>query len=136
MTSFTVLVVDDYEPFRRLTCSVLEEMPGIQILGEASDGLEAIQKAEELRPDLILLDIGMPRLNGIQAARSIRESVPQSKIVFLSQETSPDVIEEAFRLGAFAYVAKVNAGTDLLKAVEAVRQGSSESLKQFVKVSR
>jgi DNA-binding NarL/FixJ family response regulator len=135
MTSFTVLVVDDYEPFRRLTCSVLEEMPGIQILGEASDGLEAIQKAEELRPDLILLDIGMPGLNGIQAARSIREAVPQSKIVFLSQETSPDVIEEAFRLGAFAYVAKVNAGTDLLKAVEAVRQGS-ESLKQFVKVSR
>ena len=135
MTSFTVLVVDDYEPFRRLTCSVLEEMPGIQILGEACDGLEAVQKAEELRPDLILLDIGMPGLNGIQAARSIREAVPQSKIVFLSQETSPDVIEEAFRLGAFAYVAKVNAGTDLLKAVEAVRQGS-ESLKQFVKVSR
>ena len=133
MTSFTVLVVDDYEPFRRLTCSVLEEMPGILILDEACDGLEAVQKAQELRPDLILLDIGMPRLNGIQAARTIRETVPHSKIVFLSQETSSDVVEEAFRLGAFAYVPKVSAGTELTKAVEAAR---SQSSKQFVKVSR
>jgi DNA-binding NarL/FixJ family response regulator len=131
MTFLTVLIVDDYEPFRRMTRLVLEEMQDVQIIGEACDGLEAIQKAEELHPDLILLDIGMPKLNGIKAARSLLTTVPHSKIVFLSQETSTDIVEEALRLGAFAYVAKVDAARDLPKAVEAVRQG--KPLKEFAK---
>jgi DNA-binding NarL/FixJ family response regulator len=123
MGSLTVLLVDDYEPFRRLICSMLEEKPDLEIIGQASDGLEAVQKAEELRPDLILLDIGLPKLSGIQAARKIFATVPDSKIVFLSQETSADVVEEAWRLGASGYVAKIHAGTDLIKAIEAVREG-------------
>src|SRR5689334_13379782 len=121
MTSVTVLLVDDYEPFRRLIALLLEEMPGIGVIGEASDGLEAIQKAKELQPDLILLDIGLPKVSGLRAAKDILESVPNSKIVFLTQETSEDVVAEALRLGAFGYVAKVNAGIELEKVVQAVR---------------
>lgn len=87
-----VLVVDDYEPFRRFVCSTLGERPELHIVGEASDGLDAIQKAEGLRPDLILLDIGLPTLNGIEAARHIRQLVKEAKIVFVSQESSADVV--------------------------------------------
>ncbi|MGC1450704.1 MAG: response regulator transcription factor [Candidatus Sulfotelmatobacter sp.] len=98
--SVRVLVVDDYEPFRRFVCSTLEQRPDLQIIGEVSDGLEAVQKAEELQPDLIVLDIGLPTLNGIEAARRIRKLSPESRIVVLSQEFSADVVQEALRLGA------------------------------------
>lgn len=120
-----VLVVDDYEPFRRFVFSMLGERPGLQIIGEASDGLEAVQKAEELRPDLILLDIGLPILNGIDAARQIRRLVQESKIVFVSQESSADVVQEAFRVGALGYVVKADAGSELLTAVSAVLRGET-----------
>ena len=122
-----VLVVDDHEPFRRFVFSILGEMPELQIIGEASDGLEAIQKAEDLRPDLILLDVGMPILNGIEAARRIRPLVQESKIVFVSQESSDDVLQEAFRLGAWGYVVKTDAGSELLAAVNAVLRGEKFS---------
>jgi CheY-like chemotaxis protein len=88
-----------------------------------SDGLAAVQKAEELKPDLILLDIGLPTLNGIEAARQIRKLVPKAKILFLSQESSDDVVQEVLNLGARGYVAKTRAGSDLLAAVEAVLEG-------------
>jgi DNA-binding NarL/FixJ family response regulator len=120
-----VLVVDDYEPFRRFVFSMLEERPDLQIIGEASDGLEAVQKAEELRPDLILLDVGLPTLNGIEAARQIRPLVQESKIVFVSQESSPDVVQEAFRVGALGYVLKTDAGSELLTAVSAALRGET-----------
>lgn len=123
MTTLTILLVDDYEPFRRLICSMLEEMAGVKVIGQASDGLAAIESAEELRPDLILLDIGLPKLNGMQAARIILKANPDSKVIFLSQETSADMADEALRLGAWGYVVKVNAGTDLPKAIELVGQG-------------
>ena len=122
-----VLVVEDYEPFRRFVCSTLGKRPELQIVCEVSDGLEAVQKAEELKPDLILLDIGLPTLNGIDAARQIRKLAPESKIIFLSQESSADVLQEALSLGARGYVVKARAGSDLLPAVEAVILG-----KQFV----
>ena len=125
MSSLRVLVVDDYEPFRRFVCSMLGERPELQIGGEVSDGLEAVQKAEELRPDLILLDIGMPTLNGIEAARRIRKLSPESKILFVSQESSADIVQEAFRLGALGYVAKTDAGSELLTAVNAVLRGET-----------
>lgn len=118
-----VLVVEDYGPFRRFVRSTLAERPALQIVGEVADGLEAVLKAEELQPDLILLDIGLPSLNGMEAARRIAKLAPESKIVFLSQESSPEVIEEALKLGAWGYVVKVKAGTDLLPAVDAVFQG-------------
>ena len=119
-SSVRVLVVEDYEPFRRFICSTLRKKPELQIVGEISDGLEAVHKAEELQPDLIVLDIGLPTLNGIEAARRIRKLSPQSKIVFISQESSADVVQEALALGALGYVVKAHAGSELLAAVEAV----------------
>jgi CheY-like chemotaxis protein len=80
-SSVRVLVIEDYEPFRRLICSTLRRRPELQIVGETADGLEAVQKAEELQPDLVVLDIGLPSLNGIEAARRIRKLSPESKIL-------------------------------------------------------
>ena len=116
-------MVDDYEPFRQFICSTLRKRPELQIVGEVSDGLEAVYKAQELQPDLIVLDIGLPSLNGIEAGRRIRIVSPRSKILFLSQESSADVVKEALSLGARGYLAKAHAGSELLAAVEAVCQG-------------
>jgi DNA-binding NarL/FixJ family response regulator len=127
MSSVCVLVVEDFVAFRQVISSILSKRRDLRIVGEVSDGLEAVQKAEELRPDLILLDIGLPRLNGIEAARQIRKRAPESKILFLSQESSADVVEEALSLGALGYVVKAHVGSDLLVAVDAVSLG-----KQFV----
>jgi two-component system nitrate/nitrite response regulator NarL len=122
-----VLVVEDYEPMRKTVRATLQKRHDLQIVGEASDGLEAVQQAVELKPDLILMDIGLPSQNGIEAAREIRELVPKAKILFLSQETSPEVIQEALSVSASGYVVKVNAGVELIPALEAVISG-----KQFV----
>jgi len=93
------------------------------VVGEASDGLEAVHQSEELQPDLIVLDIGLPILNGIEAARRIRKLAPKSKILFLSQESSADVVQEALNSGALGYLVKTQAGSELLPAVDAVLQG-------------
>ena len=116
-------MVDDFEPWRRYVSSTLRKEPGWQVVGEASDGLEAFQKAVELEPDLILLDIGLPTLNGIEAARRIREIVPEAKIIFLSEESSPVTVQEAMSLGARGYVVKTVAAIDLVTAVETVLAG-------------
>lgn len=123
VSSFRILVVEDYEPFRRFVCSTVGQRPGLQIISEASDGVEAVQKVKELQPDLILLDVGLPSLNGIEVARRIRTLSPKSKILFMTQESSADVVLAAFSLGALGYVVKAHAGNELLAAVEAVRQG-------------
>ena len=127
MSTIHVLVVDDYEPFRRFICSALGKKTELQVIGEASDGLDAVQKAAELLPDLILLDVGLPSLNGIEAARRIRKLVPQAKIVFVSQESSADIVQQAMGLGALGYVVKAHAGNELLAAVRTVLEG-----RQFV----
>jgi DNA-binding NarL/FixJ family response regulator len=118
-----VLVVDDFKAFRQFVCVELGKRPDLHFVGEALDGLEAIQKAVELKPDLILLDIGLPKLNGFEAARQIRKLVPGSKIIFLSQESSADVVQEALSLEAWGYVVKAKAGSELLTAVETVISG-------------
>ena len=123
MLSVRILVVEDFAPFRQFIRSTLGKWPDSQVICEVADGLEAVQKAEELKPDLILLDIGLPTLNGIEAARQIRQLAPKSKILFVSQESSADVAEEALRIGALGYLVKTHAGIELLAAVEAVRQG-------------
>jgi len=123
VSTVRVLVVEDFEPFRQFIRTTLGKRPDLQLVGEALDGLEAVQKAVELKPDLILLDIGLPSLNGIEAARQIRKLVPESKIIFVSQESSADVMQEALSLGAWAYVVKAKAGSELLAAVETVISG-------------
>ena len=122
-SSIRVLVVDDFEPFRRLVCSILQNELELRTIVEASDGGEAIELAQALQPDLILLDIGLPKLNGIEAARRIRELAPQSKILFVSQESSVDIVQTAFSVGASGYVVKMDAGSELLTAVKAVLRG-------------
>jgi DNA-binding NarL/FixJ family response regulator len=123
LSTVRILVVDDVALFRKFVVELLRQRPELQVVGEASDGLEALQKAVKLRPDLILLDIGLPSLNGIEVARQIRSLVPESKIIFLTNETSADVVEEALSLGARGYIAKIKAQLDLFAAVEAVLLG-------------
>ena len=118
--SVRILIVDDFEPWRRLLFFFLQRYPTWQIICEASDGLEAIEKSRELHPDLILLDIGLPKLNGIEAARHIRKIAPCSRILFLSENCCPDVVREALRAGGCGYVVKSDAAHDLMAAMEAV----------------
>src|SRR5262249_34952219 len=121
---------DDYERWRRFARSTLRNETEVQVVSEASDGLEAIEQAQQLQPDLILLDIGLPTLNGIEAARRMRQVSPTSKILFVSENRSVDVAEEALSTGAWGYVVKSDAGRELVPAVKAVLEG-----KQFVSAS-
>ena len=118
-----ILLVEDFQPFRKLIRTLLEGKPGLLIIGEVADGQDAVRKAAELKPCLILLDIGLPSLNGLAAGRLIRQASPDSKILFVSQESSADMVEEALRLGASGYVAKTRVAVDLWPAVQAVLQG-------------
>jgi DNA-binding NarL/FixJ family response regulator len=121
--SIRVLVVEDYEPFQRFVVSILQKQPELQIICNVSDGLEAVKKAEELQPDLILLDVGLPSLNGIEVARQIRKLSPKSKILFLSQESSAEMVQGALGTGAQGYVLKSDAKRELLEGVNAVLRG-------------
>ena len=120
---FRVLVVDDYEPFRDLVRSTLRAKADLQVIAEAGDGGRATELAEALQPDIILLDIGLPDLNGIKVARRIAELASKSRIIFVTQESSPEVIREALDLGAAGYVMKTDAGSELLLALKDVLQG-------------
>lgn len=122
-----VLVVDDFEPWQRQVIAQIRERPNFKIIGMAEDGVEAIQKAEELQPDLVLLDVSLPKLSGIEAARKIRKLVPRAKILFLSASPDPDVVRAAFLVGGAGYVLKSDAGAALLQGMEAVLSG-----KQFL----
>jgi DNA-binding NarL/FixJ family response regulator len=121
MTRFRALVVDDVAEFRHLFSSALKNTQ-CEVVGEATDGLEAVHQAEQLQPDLILLDIGLPNMNGMDAARRIRKLSPNCKILFVSQISSPEIAEGAMRLGAHGYLLKSDTA-DLPSAVKAVLQG-------------
>lgn len=123
MSNYRVLIVDDFASFRHFIYSTLKHKPELQIIGDASDGLEALEKAKELQPDLILLDIGIPKLNGLETAKRLTFIASNSKILFLSQESSPDVVQEAMRLGGRGYVHKLRAHRDLLPAIDTVLRG-------------
>jgi DNA-binding NarL/FixJ family response regulator len=120
-----VLVVDDFAAWRVRICSLLESMPGLEVVGQACDGLEAVQKAAELKPDLILLDIGLPSINGIDAAsRMVMDGASRSKILFVSENRDPDVVAEALTCrGALGYLLKTDVHSNLLPAIAAVRRG-------------
>ena len=122
-TSSRVLVVEDSEHFRNFIYSTLTKRPELQVVDQVSDGLQAVRRAEELQPELIVLDIGLPSLNGIEAARQIRRLSPKSRILFLSQESSVDVVREALGTGASGYIVKSDAGRELLEGVSAVLRG-------------
>ena len=122
-SSIRILVVDDFEPWRRKICSMLQTRPEFHVIAEIADGLEAVQKAQELKPDLILLDIGLPNLNGLEAASRIGQVAPGAKILFVTQNSDKDVVRAALSNGAKGYVLKRPAGSDLLPAVEAALGG-------------
>jgi DNA-binding NarL/FixJ family response regulator len=127
MSVIRLLVVDDFEPWRRFVASTLQKRSDLRIVFEASDGLQAVRKAEELHPELILLDIGLPTLNGIEVARRLRSLAPSSRIIFVSENYEPDIAQAALDAGARGYVIKADAGRELLSAIQAVIEG-----KQFV----
>jgi len=118
-----VLVADDHPIIRRAVRSVLQAQPHFEVCGEATDGAQAIQEAQKLTPDVIVLNVTMPVLNGFEAAREIKTILPKSAIVILSQDADRRFIEEAKKIGVQAYVAKSKAGEALVKAVEAAVTG-------------
>ena len=119
----TILVVDDYEPWRRHLASTLGNNPHWRIVGEAADGPEAVAKAIDIRPDLILLDVGLPTVNGIEAARQILERNPALNILFVSEHQSWEVAEAALHTGARGYLCKSDSGRELSPALDAVAAG-------------
>ena len=115
-----VLIVDDYAPWLHFITIALAIKPEIDIVGDAQDGLTAIQKATELKPDLVILDIGLPDMSGIQVAQRILEVAPKTRILFLTENTSRDIVRDALLTGAQGYVVKAFAAKELVPAVEAV----------------
>ena len=119
----SVLIVEDFAPYRAYIASLLKGYPKLKVVDEASEGLQAVEKARYWKPDVIFMDIGLPLLNGIEAAQRIREVSPHSQIVFLSQDTSPELVEKAIELGASGYVFKSEAERNLFAAIDAVLDG-------------
>ena len=118
-----VLVVEDYVPWSEFICSMLEQKQELRVVSVASNGIEAVEKAKQLKPDLILLDIGLPQLDGIEVARRIGAVAMQSKILFVSENRDPDIIQEALSTGALGYVVKSQATMDLPLAIDFVLAG-------------
>jgi len=140
LSSIRILIADDYEGWRRKIRRLLQVRREYQVVGEALDGAEAVHKAQELNPDLILLDIGLRKLNGIEAAHLIRQLSPSSKILVVSQNNDLEVVRAALSASARGYVLKADARSELLPAMEAVLQGKqfiSNSLKgdEFINTS-
>jgi DNA-binding NarL/FixJ family response regulator len=117
-----ILVVDDHPIVRHGLKTLLAGDPAWEVIAEAEDGVEAVEKSCHLQPDLVILDVTMPRMNGLEACRRIRKSVPECEVLIVTQHDSPQMLREALDAGARGYVVKSNAARDLLAAVEAVSQ--------------
>jgi DNA-binding NarL/FixJ family response regulator len=125
MESLKLLVADDHEIVRKGVRCLLEAQPGWQVMAEASNGREAVEQAKRLKPDVAILDIGMPSLNGLEAARQMLKNDPHIKIVMLTMHDSDNLIREVLRVGARGYVSKTDAVRDLVTAINAVRSGDT-----------
>lgn len=123
-----ILIVDDHPVVRRGLRTLLEVREEWEVIDEAADGLEAVEKAYRLNPDVILLDISMPKMNGLEACRLIRKTQPASEILIVTQHDSPQMMREALEAGAWGYVVKSNAGRDLLAAVQAASEHKPSTL--------
>lgn len=117
MTTRRVLIVDDHEIFRRGLRALLEPSSEWQICGEAVDGLDAVEQSNSLKPDIVVLDVSMPRLNGLEAARLISKEQPPPQIVIITQHDSPQIRSAAFEAGAQAFVTKSSVGSELVAAL-------------------
>jgi len=124
MSSVRVLVVDDHAGVRNMICSLLSQESAVNAVFQAPNVEEAVTKADLLQPDLVLLDIGLQGITGLEAARQIPKVSPQTKIIFLSQHDSLHIANEALKIGGHGYVSKMDAGTELLKAIQSVREGT------------
>lgn len=121
MTAFRILIADDHEIVRHGIRTLIAEHPGWEVCGEAVDGRDAIEKARALRPDLALLDVGMPNLNGLDAARQILAFAPRTRVLILTMHESEQVVREVLEVGARGFLLKSDAARDLVSAVEALQ---------------
>ena len=119
---FRILVADDHEVVRRGLCGLLGAQPDWEICGEASNGREAVEKALQLKPDVVILDVGMPMLNGLEATRQILKANPHIKILVLTLHDADQVVQEVLNAGARGFLLKSDAARDLVAAVEALRR--------------
>lgn len=117
-----ILVVDDHPVVRHGLKTLLKGRPEWEIVDEAGDGVEAVEKVDRLKPDVVVLDVSMPRMNGLEACRLIRQNAPKSEVLIVTQHDSPQMMREALSAGARGYIVKTNAARDLLAAVEAVSE--------------
>ena len=115
-----ILVVDDHPVARKTICALLRAQPDFDVICDATNGTEAVIQAMDLKPDVVVLDIGMPGMNGLDAARLIKKAAPSAEILFLSQHAELETIRQAFRVGGRGYVVKSDAGRELISAVHAV----------------
>jgi DNA-binding NarL/FixJ family response regulator len=123
--TITIFLADDHTIVRQGLAKLLEGEPNLKVVGEAENGREAVVKVEKLKPDVVLMDIAMPMLNGIEATRQIRKACPQTKVIILSMHSHDRYISELFSLGASGYLLKSSTGTDIINAIHTALKGST-----------
>ena len=126
MKTARVLIVDDHEIFRRGLRALLESSSEWQVCGEAVDGMDAVEQCKILKPDIVVLDVSMPRLNGLEAARLIRKEIPMPQIVIITQHDSPQIRSAALEAGAGAFVTKSAVASELVSALRNLIQNHTE----------